>query len=539
MANYSVGSTLDMTNFPLGLLANDFVFFKDGQIVCKDDGHELAGMEINAPKMNQMMPFIDERVDGFESIQEAAWYVVAYLKDLEKDKALRVPASRISPAIRKGLPGGYLSGITLANFCACDRALVVDSVQRDDEAYDMYRVLYDTRLALGIPSFFDLCARMIWDLRQASFSAKGKPFVISFEGVRSFNNSYFDDVRKPVKGAQVCPNGVYIVTELPQIGTYEEASESGIQTEDENLQELIELANASGDPLLARIVDEVAGRSANAFTKSKTSSNQCEQQAKTKSKTSSDQCDEQTKKERERQEKLEQKKLEQEERKRQKKLERICARLPLLESKHKLQEELRELEKQLAAERQKIKEKKDELSELTEKHAKASSELTELQNQKAALSQQLGETGIFALKDRHQLKSTVTDLERRIARLKEVKANYAASISHAEEYLDSQKALSTQRDDICKRLSTCRKRELTLPEAALLVEEVFKDWGGFTYWNIDHWKDYAYDSDENKIPYISDLGFSGPSVIEFLKSQNKIEHTGYWPASHRATYRFI
>ncbi len=213
-----VGYTLDMTNFALGLLANDFVFFKDGEIVCTDGGHQIAGIQINGAKMDQMMPFINERIDGFESIQEATQYVVAYLEELEKDEALRVPAYKISPAIQRGLPGGCLSGITLANLCACDRALVVDVANIEQGV--IYRVLYDTRLAQGIPSFFDLCARMIWDLRQTSYSAKGEPFVIAFEGALCFDDDYFGHVKEPVKGAQVCPNGLYGVAGLPKIGTY-------------------------------------------------------------------------------------------------------------------------------------------------------------------------------------------------------------------------------------------------------------------------------------------------------------------------------
>lgn len=249
-----VGMTLDMSNFALGLLANDFFFFQDGDIVCKGAGHEIEGIQINAAKVDQMMTFINERIEGFESIQEAGQYVCGYLGELGKDDALRVPADRISDSIGRALPGGYLSGIALANLCSCNRALVVDSGKTDSG--DTYRVIYDTRLALGIPSFFDLCARMIWDLRQSCFSTQGVPFFVCFQGARSFDNSYFDDVAVPVLGAQVDP-GVLLITESPKIDIGDGAFEGAPADDEGDLKELLDFANSSDDPFLSKIVGQI------------------------------------------------------------------------------------------------------------------------------------------------------------------------------------------------------------------------------------------------------------------------------------------
>ncbi len=284
-------------------------------------------------------------------------------------------------------------------------------------------------------------------------------------------------------------------------------------------------------------------------TKSKTSSNQCEKQTKTKSKTSSAQRAKQTREERKRQKKLEQEKLEREERKRQEKLEReerkrqerlkkIYVKLAQLETRYRLNAELERFQDEIKEVQQKIKEKKHELSELREKHAKASPELTELQNQKAVVSQRLSETGIFAMiiMNRHQLRSTIADLNRRIEHLKEVKANYAASISRAEEYLDLlqaqylylKEAFKIQKGEARKRLSVLPKG-LTVSQAALLVEEVYKRWGSLTWWDISNWELVAYKGKDRRnsegIPYISTLGVSNQAILDYLESQNKIVNT--------------
>lgn len=83
--------------------------------------------------------------------------------------------------------------------------------------YDRYEVYFDTRLSRGIPQFFSLVARMLWDLRECMVALKGRPFDIVFLATRSFDaDEYLGEVDKPVTGAQECPMLMH-VTDKPEI----------------------------------------------------------------------------------------------------------------------------------------------------------------------------------------------------------------------------------------------------------------------------------------------------------------------------------
>ena len=80
-----------------------------------------------------------------------------------------------------------------------------------------YVVLYDVRLGAGIPSFFTLIARLLWDLRQCLKSQSGVPFSVAFVGARSIDaDECLGDVSNSVAGAQDNP-GVMQVASCPEI----------------------------------------------------------------------------------------------------------------------------------------------------------------------------------------------------------------------------------------------------------------------------------------------------------------------------------
>lgn len=96
---------------------------------------------------------------------------------------------------------GDLTGLVLADFCGCNKALVIDN-----PAPDAYCVMYDTRIARGIPQFFNLVTRMLWDMRQGLRSQQGASFKVTFVAARNVDLSMLvvDDVTD-VPGVQEKP----------------------------------------------------------------------------------------------------------------------------------------------------------------------------------------------------------------------------------------------------------------------------------------------------------------------------------------------
>ena len=104
------------------------------------------------------------------------------------------------------------------------------------QAEDSYVVIYDTRLGIGIPSFYNLIARLLWDFRQGLNSKKGVPFNVVFMGARNFDaNEYIDDVPKSVVERKTTP-GAMQVNSCPE--THLDHANSGIGDESDGLASL-------------------------------------------------------------------------------------------------------------------------------------------------------------------------------------------------------------------------------------------------------------------------------------------------------------
>ena len=143
------------------------------------------------------------------------------LNEIEGDEALHVPKELISDVIRRPVcdgmnigAGGDLTGITLANLAA-----MASSIRLDDEiSRDTYTLMYDTRLAKGIPQFFNLMGRLIWDMRACSKNLADKPFTVNFVGVRNVDADvlYGDEAVRSVPGAQRARKSL-VVKSAPEI----------------------------------------------------------------------------------------------------------------------------------------------------------------------------------------------------------------------------------------------------------------------------------------------------------------------------------
>ena len=107
---------------------------------------------------------------------------------------------------------GDLTGLVLADFCGCNKALVIDN-----PAPDAYCVMYDTRIARGIPQFFNLVTRMLWDMRQGLRSQQGASFKVTFVAAKNVDLSMLvvGDVTD-VPGVQEKP-GTTMVYSAPKI----------------------------------------------------------------------------------------------------------------------------------------------------------------------------------------------------------------------------------------------------------------------------------------------------------------------------------
>ena len=201
----------DLPVLMLSLLSDDLLFFQEGEIAWDGKRHSIRGIQANAPKLDELSAVAEE--GGFDDGPDLVKHFVAFIVKLEEDEGLVVPRGAIAPEISSRLPEGDLTGITLANLAAFARAVVVRNT--DDGNYG---VLYDNRLAVGIPCFFNLMARLIWDMRQLSLSLAGKPFTVSFAGSRNVDaDVLFPTTVSSVAGRQENPLSI-TVDKCPSIG---------------------------------------------------------------------------------------------------------------------------------------------------------------------------------------------------------------------------------------------------------------------------------------------------------------------------------
>ena len=230
------GAFVPIPNFVLGLLAEDYLYFPDGTISWNGSRHEIRRVDVNFTMRSGLMDRVHNAwcVD-MDDIEEVSQFLVGILNEIENDEALHVPKELISDIIRGPVcdgmnigAGGDLTGITLANLAA-----MASSIRLDDEiSRDTYMLMYDTRLAKGIPQFFNLMGRLIWDMRACSKSLADKPFTVNFVGVRNVDADvlYGDEPVRSVPGAQRARKSLTVKSApeitLPEVAKAAPAKES-------------------------------------------------------------------------------------------------------------------------------------------------------------------------------------------------------------------------------------------------------------------------------------------------------------------------
>lgn len=203
---------IDYPTLIMTLLSDDWFFFMDDEITWDGHHHAIAGAQLNGAKADELLDFVNSCIPGFDDVNEVFQYFVTLLNEIEKDEGLIVPRAMIAPGVQKAIREGDLTGLTLANLAACGKALCVQKAKAES-----YRIIFDSRLIMDIPSFLDLVARLVWDLRQCTNSMRGKPFEISFLQARNIDaDHYLGSVEAPVPGAQKYAMFMK-VTEAPRI----------------------------------------------------------------------------------------------------------------------------------------------------------------------------------------------------------------------------------------------------------------------------------------------------------------------------------
>lgn len=228
----------------LTLLADDYVFFRDTDIAWERGHHVIRGMQANLPKIEELNAIARE--NGFDSFAELGDRLVSFLLEVEKDKALVVPRDKVSKALYPIMFDGDLTGITFANLAASMAAFRVLNDRPNN-----YTVVYDGTLADGIPHFFDLMCRLLWDLRLCMTSLKGVPFQVTFARCHNLDLSQLLEGNvSRVDGAQDDPFSV-TVSEKPAIGLEAVASEEPPAKAPSDLTSKCERLEAVLDLLLA------------------------------------------------------------------------------------------------------------------------------------------------------------------------------------------------------------------------------------------------------------------------------------------------
>lgn len=203
---------MDLVTSFFHLLSDNCVCFDDGMITWDGHHHAATGLHVDNEKVPELAEFATQ--GGFDDLNDYLnCFVDGFLNNLvEADEDLIVPRNAIHEALYPMLREGDLTGLVLADFCGCNKALVIDN-----PAPDAYCVLYDTRIARGIPQFFNLVTRMLWDMRQGLRSQQGASFKVTFVAAKNVDLSMLvvDDVTD-VPGVQEKP-GTTTVYSAPKI----------------------------------------------------------------------------------------------------------------------------------------------------------------------------------------------------------------------------------------------------------------------------------------------------------------------------------
>lgn len=153
-------------------LDKGYVSLDDEDIVRRGTHHVIESVQFD--ETSERLSRIASQ-NGFDSVGELIDCFVSTMNEVEADEALMLPKKAISYSYRDIVRKGDMTGITLVNITSYP-----DLYRVFADGPNGYLVEYNKFLALGMPCFFDLMCRLIWDLRQCVESLRGVPFQVGF-----------------------------------------------------------------------------------------------------------------------------------------------------------------------------------------------------------------------------------------------------------------------------------------------------------------------------------------------------------------------
>lgn len=181
------------------LLLQRTFFFSPEDISWDGEHHSIVTINLNAAQVEEL----DEEALSVLTNKTVNIFGTV-LTEVEKDEGLFIPRRRIAAGIRKALPEGDLTGLALCYLIGCGGAFSWRGTE------NCYQVYFDPRLERGIPQFFSLVARLIWDIRD-QFLMSDASFDIMFFRTRNFDADVFlGEVEERVSGAEECPNLLHV-----------------------------------------------------------------------------------------------------------------------------------------------------------------------------------------------------------------------------------------------------------------------------------------------------------------------------------------
>ena len=155
-----------------GPLDKGYVSLDDEDIVRRGTHHVIESVQFD--ETSERLSHIASQ-NGFDSVRELIDCFVSTMSEIEKDESLMLPKKAVSWSYRDVVRKGDMTGITLVNITSYP-----DLYRVFADGANGYLVEYNKFLALGMPRFFDLMCRLIWDLRQCVESLRGTPFQVAF-----------------------------------------------------------------------------------------------------------------------------------------------------------------------------------------------------------------------------------------------------------------------------------------------------------------------------------------------------------------------
>lgn len=153
-------------------LDKGYVSLDDEDIVRRGTHHVIESVQFD--ETSERLSRIASQ-NGFDSVGELIDCFVSTMNEVEADEALMLPKKAISYSYRDIVRKGDMTGITLVNITS-----YLDLYRVFADGPNGYLVEYNKFLALGMPCFFDLMCRLIWNLRQCVESLRGVPFQVGF-----------------------------------------------------------------------------------------------------------------------------------------------------------------------------------------------------------------------------------------------------------------------------------------------------------------------------------------------------------------------